>query len=254
MELFNELKALNEPIFSIAAKPNTQTLHSHSVGQLSVPKNGILTLIVEGKLHIVPPQRAIFIPKNTLHAVYKVGPHTVLETVYFQEAYFPSLPKSLRTFQLSDLASTLITRLCQTPKENLNDSKANNILHVLLDELNEEQNPLHYEVFVPKSEDLLRLFDYLMQATDHLPSLMECAQLLHLSPRSLQRKLKQELNLSYILWRQQIVFAKSLALLVVHKKTSIVAYKLGYNSESAFIAMFKRLSDQQLPSQLASYR
>lgn len=249
MELFSELENLKAPIFSIASKANTKDFHSHKVGQLSVPKNGIMYVAVEDKVYIVTTHMAIFIPQNTKHCVYKIGSHTIIENIYFQKNDFPALPSQVNTFNVSELAKCLIARLCQKSKETLTTLKTTNLLNVLFDELLEGQNQLSYEVSMPQDEDLLTIFNYLMNATDYLPSLEDCANLVHLSARTLQRKVKQELNIHFILWRQQIIFAKALALLATHKKTSIVAYKLGYNSESAFISMFKKMSGHRLPSE-----
>ena len=249
MELFKELENMNERIFSIASKSTTKAFHSHKVGQLSVPKNGIMYLTIEDKVYIVPPHMGIFIPKNTQHSIYKIDPHTIIENIYFEKKCFLSLPTQVKTFNLSGLTKALITRLCQTTKEMLTHEKTNNILAVLLDELYESHDLTTYEVVMPHSDGLLKIFNYLINVMDYLPSLDDCANLIHLTPRSLQRKVKQELNIHFILWRQQIIFAKSLALLAEYKKTSIIAYKLGYNSESAFISMFKKMSGQRLPSQ-----
>lgn len=250
MELFPELEGLTDRIFSIASKANTKDFHSHQVGQLSVPKNGIMYITVEDKLYLVPTHRAIFIPKNTKHCVYKTGCHTIIENIYFQDNSFPILPDTVKIFQLSVLATCLITRLCQTSKENLSSLKTTHVLAVLLDELIEGKQPLSYEIIMPQNEDLVTVFNHMMTVRDALPSLEDCAKLVHLSSRTLQRKIKQELNIHFILWRQQIIFAKALALLAVHKKTAMVAYKLGYNSESAFISMFKKMSGEKRPSDL----
>lgn len=248
MELFKELDNL-DGIFSIASKSNTREWHSHDVGQLSVPKNGIIYLKVGQHIYIVPPHMAIFIPKHTPHAVHKTNDLTIIENIYFPEKYFPFLPPKVKTYYLSELARALISRLCQIPKESQKNEKTTRLLNVLFDELNEINPHSTYEIILPHSESLLMIFDYMMHISDELPSLEGCAQLIHCSPRTLQRRLKQELNLSFILWRQQIIFAKALSLLAIHKKTSIVAYKVGFNSESAFIAMFKKLSGQKLPSE-----
>ena len=250
MEQFNELKEMRERIFAIASKPNTKHFHSHKVGQLSTPINGIMYLLVHKKVFIIPPQMAIFIPANIKHRVYKINCNTIIKNVYFMEDYFPKLPKDVKTLNLSELANALITRLCQTAEEHLVHTKTSNILNVLLDELCEENDILSLQVNMPYSEKLQTIFDRIINGMDNLPSLGDCAKLINVSPRTLQRIVKKELNISFILWRQQITFAKSLELLFIHQRTSIVAYKLGYNSESAFISMFKKLSGQMLPSKL----
>ncbi len=249
MELLNEFYHSDGGIFSIASKVTTKSFHSHQLAQLSVPKNGIMYLMVDDRVYIVPPNIAILIPGNVQHCVYKINSNTIIENTYFKEEFYSSLPAKVETFNLSVLAQSLITRLCGISKEQFLDEKTKNIITVLLDELSSNHQPFKYEIAMPHDDNLLKIFDYIMNVTDYLPSLDDCAQLIHSSTRSLQRKLKNELNIQFILWRQQIIFAKSLALLAVYKKTSVAAYKLGYNSESAFISMFKKISGQRLPSE-----
>ena len=244
-----ELPLFTDDVFSIISKAVINDKHHHQLAQLSVPKNGILYLMIYDKVYILPSHMAIFIPPNAPHGIYKPNPNTIIENIYFQEDNYPLLPKEIKTFHLSDLAKSVIARLCQVPKKNLAEKKTKNLVTVLLDELSDSENQLEYKVAIPCEEGLLKIFNYMMDVVDYLPSLADCAKLINVSPRTLQRKLRDEFNTHFILWRQHIMFIKSLALLYKYKKTSIASYKLGYNSESAFITMFKKMSGQRLPSE-----
>lgn len=251
-EQFTQLENMASSIFAIASHSNISDSHSHKVGQLSVPQNGTMYLIVEDELYIIPPGRAIFIPKNTRHQVYKISKRTIIENVYFTDQYMKLLPQTVGIISLSDLALVLIARLCQLPKSMLSLQKSQQMLNLLLSELDEENDQNSYIVKIPHNGDLCRVFDFLINSIDALPSIDTCAKIINVSPRTLQRMVKRELNISFILWRQQILFVKALELLEYEHSTSQVAYKLGYNSDSAFISMFKKMSGGSPPSRFTS--
>ncbi|MBP9741785.1 MAG: helix-turn-helix domain-containing protein [Burkholderiales bacterium] len=249
MEKFIELKNMQASIFALASRSNTKVLHSHKIGQLSVPKNGIIYFAVQGQLYISPPNIAVYIPANTPHCIYKTSPQTIIENIYFSKEYFNLLPQVTKTIVLSDLSKILIARLCKTSSNKLNTSKIQQMLNLLLEELHENTNKAEYKFKMPQNELLIKIFNYILtNDIENLPSLYDCAQIISVSSRTLQRIIKQELNISFVLWRGQILFMRALELLHKYKKTSIVTYQLGYNSESAFISMFKKFSGGKVPS------
>ncbi len=75
---------------------------------------------------------------------------------------------------------------------------------------------------------------------DHLPSLHEISDQLHVTSRSLQRKLKEE-NTSYQELTDELRKNLALGLLRSHKYTiNEIAYRLGYAEPSVFRRAFKR--------------
>lgn len=60
------------------------------------------------------------------------------------------------------------------------------------------------------------------------------------SSRTLNRKFRQETGMSFGEWRQQARLLAALALLAEETPVNIVADKLGYNNQSAFISMFRK--------------
>lgn len=121
------------------------------------------------------------------------------------------------------------------------------LIAVLLDELN-EQSVINYSLKIPKSPLLFKIYELFVQSIDYFPSLIKCAEHIHVGSRTLLRMFKHELGVSFVLWKQQFIFIKALELLILEKSTTTVAYKLGYNSDSAFITMFKKMSGGKLPS------
>ena len=60
------------------------------------------------------------------------------------------------------------------------------------------------------------------------------------STRTIARLFRQELGVSFSQWRQQAVLARAIPLLSQGHALARVAHELGYQSQSAFSAMFRR--------------
>lgn len=253
MSWLKELEQNTSTLFSIASPSTTQETHQHSLGQFSTPLSGLTYLRIDNKVYIVAPNMAVYIPSGIAHSVYKINPKVIIENIYFKESEFTELPKQTKIFNLTKLAKPLITRLCEL-SQNIDQNKINHLLQVLFDELKENSSSSLYQIILPEDEQLNQIFQTVLSRDDSFSALEDCAKLINMSARTLQRLIKKKLGITFILWRQQINFIKAIELLLLYKKTSIVAYKLGYNSESAFIAMFKKLSGNQLPSKFYQAR
>ncbi len=247
MKQISDLDKIKSGIFGVASTSTTRDFHTHKVSQLSIPINGVMYIMVQDSLFIIPPGMAIFIPKNTKHRVYKVNPKTVIENIYFSDAYQSYLPDLATSFYLSALASQVVTKICTLGQNEFNSKVVRNLISVLLDELN-EKSLLNYSLIIPKDPQLFNVYELFVNSIDSFPSLDSAAQAVNFSSRSLQRLFKNELGVSFVVWKQQFMFIKALELLMKEKSTTIVAYKLGYNSDSAFISMFKKMSGGKRPS------
>ena len=60
------------------------------------------------------------------------------------------------------------------------------------------------------------------------------------SPRTLERLFQKETGMTFGRWRQQLRLLHALRLLAAGRPVSAIALEVGYDSPSAFIAMFKR--------------
>jgi AraC-like DNA-binding protein len=71
-------------------------------------------------------------------------------------------------------------------------------------------------------------------------SLASVARTAGASPRTLQRLFAAETGLTFEKWRQRARLIRSVELLSEGRKVTRVALDVGYDSASAFIAMFRR--------------
>jgi AraC-like DNA-binding protein len=100
-----------------------------------------------------------------------------------------------------------------------------------------------FESYLPSSDDPgLSLVLAALRSTPGDPrSLAEWARALNTTERTLARRCRATLGMSFNEWRQRLKLVTALTLLETGMPVKAVAQHLGYGTTSAFIAMFRRL-------------
>jgi len=73
-------------------------------------------------------------------------------------------------------------------------------------------------------------------------SLAEWARVIGTTERTLSRRCRHALGMSFNDWRQRLKLLTALSLLEAGHPIQSIAYRLGYSTASAFIAMFRQLT------------
>ena len=93
---------------------------------------------------------------------------------------------------------------------------------------------------MPLDRRLLRIAQAVLEQPQDNRSLEDWATWAGLSARSLSRLFRAETALSFAQWRQQARLSRGLEQLAEGTAVATVADALGYDSVSAFVAMFRR--------------
>jgi AraC-like DNA-binding protein len=93
---------------------------------------------------------------------------------------------------------------------------------------------------MPNEKRLRALCEAVIADPTHGESLEYWASSVGASTRTIARLFRQELGVSFSQWRQQAILARAIPLLSQGRPLSHVALELGYQSQSAFSAMFRR--------------
>lgn len=225
------------PVRAIARDLDTAELlqaHSHAWGQVTYALSGVLRVTVPGSSWIVPPLRAIWIAPHVMHEI------TVLEKarlrplcVHAARAPFPG--DECKVLAVSTLLRELIIALGEA------DAGARETLlaELILDELaGAATRPIR--VPLPADKRLKALCDALIAEPGANISLEQWSRQVGASERTLARLFEQELGMGFGQWRQQVRLAHAAPLIARGMPLSQVAQELGYASQSAFSAMFKK--------------
>ena len=98
-----------------------------------------------------------------------------------------------------------------------------------------------YQVRMPNDERLWRACQIITNNPADSSSLDDLAEIACISRRSFTRLFRQETDMSFAEWRQQMRLMEALSLMGAGRSITMTAYDVGYNSPSAFTAAFHRI-------------
>lgn len=228
-------------------RSTTMEPHSHLFGQISYTLEGVLYIQAENKVYIVPPNMAIYLPPKIVHQ-NKTHKKVIITTLYISNKFKKIFFNQVRLINITELIKNIITKINLMTKAELHQSKGRRLISILLDEIFMSEPVSYTELVVTDNLLIKKVYDIFYKAKNEYPSVEQTAQLIHVSSRTLLRVFKKETGMSFIIWKQRFLFLKAIELLQKYRSTSLVAYHLGYKSDSAFISMFKKMSGGRLPS------
>lgn len=226
--------------YEALAVDTESALHRHPWGQLAFVESGSMSFAVEGQPLFAPPGYAVWIPAGMDHSSHNRR-EVKCRLINIAERYTPALPKSPGIVRLHPLFLAGVEDLFDRGVEIPDSAADRRLARVLIDKL--LATPM-LQSFVPHSDD--RLLGPILEALQHAPgdntTLDAWAQRVHTTERTLSRRCRDELGMSFAQWRQRLRFQQSLPLLEQGRSVQQVAAQMGYASASAFIAMFQQFS------------
>jgi len=210
--------------------------HTHTWGQFTYALEGVLRVSAGNSSWIVPPLRAIWIAAGTMHEVTVLeAAHMRLLCVDMERSPFAA---DLTVVEVSPLLRESIEALEQLGFGD-QSSRSRLLSELILDELpRAATRPIR--VPLPSDKRLKALCEGLLDAPGSPQTLEDWAGQVGASERTLARLFERELGLSFGQWRQQVRLAHAAPMIARGVPLSQVAEQLGYASQSAFSAMFKK--------------
>lgn len=234
------LQGLDPPLIALAgrqATPRSSQAHHHRSGQLLGLLDGAISVRTDRGLWVLPPTRAAWIPPSYLHAARSHGPFDGW-SVYVSLEACAGLPLQPRVIEVSALLRESILRAASWRFGPLHGSEPH-IAAIILDEIANSVED-RFGLPMPRDARLLRVADALVTDPADARTLAQWADWAHLSARTLSRRFVDETGMSFSDWRQRARMCRALELLVADMPVTAVALALGYDSTSAFIALFRR--------------
>lgn len=212
--------------------------HGHDWDQLVYARDGVLDVRAGGGAWVVPPHRALWVPAETPHALRCVGA-VALRTVYLPPRVARELPRSCCVLDVTPLLRELVTHVVAVAPLWAETAAHRRLAAVLVDQLT--ATPIE-ELALPWPSDAraVAVADRLHEAPGDPASVEELALAAGTSPRTIERLFRAETGLPLGRWRQQARALAAVRLLEEGRSVTEVALDVGYESTSAFIAMFKR--------------
>jgi AraC-like DNA-binding protein len=212
--------------------------HSHERAQLIFATAGTMRVVTGPAMWIVPPKRALWMPAGAVHGIEMLD-QVSMRTLYLRDDAAATMPASCRVLQVSPLLRELIVRATELSLHYDEEGAAGHLVALLLAELHGSQT-LGLHLPMPHSQRLAMLCRALLDDPGDRRTLGQWAQTLNTSERTLARLFQKETSLGFAAWRQQARVLEAMGRLGGGAPVTQVALDLGYDSVSAFSAMFRR--------------
>jgi AraC-like DNA-binding protein len=212
--------------------------HTHDWHQLIYASEGVMCVHTAHGDWVVPPNRAVWVPAHVEHGIEMAG--TVLVQTFYLSVGSPgALPGRCCAVNVSPLLRELITYTIALGSLDCNVPEQSRLMGVLLDQLMILPT-IPLQLPYPADERAKRAAAWLRAHPEDPGLIKQIAKRVAASPRTLERLFQKETGMTFGRWRQQLRLLHALRLLAARRPVTAIALEVGYDSPSAFIAMFKR--------------
>jgi AraC-like DNA-binding protein/quercetin dioxygenase-like cupin family protein len=229
------------PIAPMAVDHPTQgetPWHSHPRAQLLFAAEGVMTVATRNESWIVPPQRAAWMPSRIEHRLAFAG-GIRFRTLYVEQDAVPGMPKKPVVLDVTPLLRELILRVMDLPLDYDEHGAEGRLAGVLLDELQKlAEFPIGLPI--PAKGPLSIVCRGVLDRLGERSTLEDLATRHHTSARTLARRFRRDTGLSFAEWCRRARLVHAITWISEGRPVTSVALDLGYDSPSAFCAMFKR--------------
>ncbi len=221
--------------------------HTHERDQLVYSLTGVMRVRTTSEAWIVPPDRAVYLPSQTVHAISMRG-DVEMRTLYISRDAHDDLPSAPAVLEVSPLLRELVLALIDEPVIYDEQGRAGAVAFLILAEIAKAQR-LSLVVPMPRDARLLRLCSALLDDPASRLTLDNWVDTAGASARTLARLFEAELGMSFSTWRQRVRFHNALEAIVAGEPIARIAERNGYRSASAFSSAFRKAMGQA-PSSL----
>ena len=212
--------------------------HAHVRAQLVYAISGVTILTTDDASYVAPPQRAIWIPPGVEHEV-RCRDRVQIRTLYVSPDAAPDLPKTCQVFEVSNLLRELILAAAELPIEYALEGRDARIMALILDEIRVARRiPLY--VPMPSNKRLARVCSTILADPAQHDALDVWADAAAMGRRTFTRAFRRETGMSFATWRQHVRLMDALSRIATGHSVTSAALDVGYNSPSAFAAVFRR--------------
>ncbi|SJZ44128.1 AraC-type DNA-binding protein [Enhydrobacter aerosaccus] len=221
-----------------AREPAVVRSHRHERGQALLISTGLLTVQTKSGSWVVPAGHTFWIPPDHEHSLRLHG-NLSGYYVYVARSICAGLPRQLGMASTPSLLREAVARVTSWAHKPASASPESRVEAIVLDEI--AALPLQRQfLLIPTHPRLARLVERVIAEPAEARSLDVLADTFGLSRRTITRHFVQETGLTFSAWRQRLRLLQALDRLAAGISVTDIAFDLGYESPSAFTAMFRR--------------
>jgi AraC-like DNA-binding protein len=238
---FHDCEAAPRPVSALASDhPDGEHVapHCHPRAQLIHTVSGVMSVSSARGNWVVPPGRAVWMPAHEAHAIAIAG-HVAMRTVFVRDDARPGLSQDCEVIEVSPFLREAIVAATRIALDYAPGGRDARVMDLILDEIQAAPR-LDLHVPLPRDPRLARLCQRLIADPCAAVTLDTLADEIHVSARTLARLFRRELGMTFGEWLRRMRLLLSLPHLAAGASVLQVALEHGYDSPSAFTAMFRR--------------
>ena len=210
--------------------------HHHRGGQFIIVEQGISHLRTELGAWIIPARRVGWVPPGVRHAS-RVGGRGRGWVLLAPVGSSKGWPREVCVLQISTLMQAALECLRE---EGHHDVARSRLLWRVVAAEMRNAAPEPFEVPMPSTPKILQAVQGLLKNPTLSKDLNGLSQAAGMSRRSFTRHFRRETGLTFTHWKRAVIAHYAMERIASGDKVSAVAFEVGYDSVSAFIAMFRR--------------
>lgn len=211
--------------------------HSHERDQVLYPLRGVIEMQTPEGRRVLPPHRALWIPRRTEHSLFS-RQDTEVYAVYLSTSGRAGGSGNSNVLTVSPMLRELILEACRLPwsySGTSYESQLMQFLYLTLDRALKE--PMHLPI---PTDRRARTFAKSVIENRHMfLDVNRACELAGLSRRTLSRIFKRETSLTIGQWMQLYRMHEAAALLASGGSIQDISHQLGYNTASSFSVAFR---------------
>lgn len=212
--------------------------HSHQWGQFTYSAEGVLTVLTDDGHFSAPPDMAVWLPPGIVHDIKPVGP-AKFRSLYIAQDQVDGMPTTCSVLAVDALLRNLILEATKLPRKWNERGSDKRLMMVLLDRIR-CASPAPLNLPLPADARLRAVTNTLLSNPADRRTIEQHGVNVGASGRTLARLFKQETGMTFGEWRRRRILLSALERLAEGQAVTTIALEMGYESASAFIAMFKQ--------------
>jgi transcriptional regulator GlxA family with amidase domain len=216
----------------------TEPDHDHAWHQLTFATRGHLEVVTAAARHLVPSDRAVWVPAGTRHTEIIRAPIS-MRSLYVSTRATHHAADRVRTIAVTPLLRELILHITRIGALDRREPEQARLVGVLLDQLASARD-VSLELPSPRDPRARRFAELVTRAPGDRTSIAVLARKVGASLRTLERCFLTETGLAVGEWRRRVRLFHALRLLEDGVAVTEVALEVGYATTSAFSHAFAR--------------
>lgn len=214
-------------------------MHRHEAAQLVFSGENVVEVRTEHTRIVVPPNRGVWVPSGMQHET--LGNGTVhMHSVFVHARHTEGLPSDCMAIAISPLLREMIFHAAGRTEKIEPDTPEQRLSMVIFDQLRVAPQ-VSLRLPMPTDRRALAVCEQLIKDPADERTIRQWGDLVGASSRTLSRLFVSETGMNFHYWRQQVRLQAALPRLADGESVTQIALDLGYQTPSAFIAMFRSI-------------